>query len=275
MKKNYFGVQTFRFALFALAVIVLLASCATTPVSPTPPPVTLTIFAAASLTDAFNEIGHNFEAKHPEIKVVFNFAGSQQLAQQLTEGAPADIFASASRKQIDALSQENGRIISGTAHIFARNRLVVIYSHHKKLQQLADLTQSGLKIVLAAKEVPVGQYALDFLEKAAQDKILGAAFKAGVLKNVVSYEENVRSVLTKVTLGEGDAGIVYTSDISGEAAQKVGQIAIPDPLNTIATYPIAPIHDSPAPQQAATFINYVLSAEGQAVLIKYGFISID
>jgi len=263
--------------LLLLAVIFLLASCATMQVSPTPQPVTLTVFAAASLTDAFNEIGRNFEAQNPETKLVFNFAGSQQLAQQLAQGAPADIFASANRKQIDALSQDGGRIISGTARIFARNRLVVIYPHDNplQLQRLTDLAQPGLKVVLAAKEVPVGQYALDFLDKATQDKNLGAEFKAKVLKNVVSYEENVRSVLTKVALGEGDAGMVYASDISGEAATKVGRIEIPDKLNMVATYPIAPINNHYNSPQAQRFIDYVISAEGQAVLTKYGFISVN
>ncbi len=263
--------------LVALTVIFLLGNCAKS--SPTQP-VTLTVFAAASLTEAFIEIGHQFEAQQPDrVKVIFNFAGSQQLAQQLAQGAQADVFASANRKQIEILltGQENGRVVTGTARPFVRNRLTVIYPQDNpaKLQQLSDLAKPGLKLILAAKEVPVGQYSLDFLDKATQDRNLGIEFKAGVLKNTVSYEENIRAVLSKVVLGEGDAGIVYSSDISGEAANKVGRIAIPDNLNTVATYPIAPINDSPHAKQAQAFIDYVLSAEGQAILSKYGFISVN
>ncbi len=257
----------------AQALLTVPASAAaTTPLEP----ANLTIFAAASLTEAFTEIGRNFSAEHPGVTVTFNFAGSQQLAQQLGQGAPADVFASANQKQMDVAILEAGRVVSGTAQTFTRNRLVVIYSQDNPagLSQLQDLAKPGLKLILAAKEVPVGQYSLDFLDKALQDPAFGATFEADVLKNVVSYEENVKSVLAKVALGEGDVGIVYTSDISGEGADKVGRLDIPDALNTIASYPIAVISDSAYPVQAKTFVDYVVSPAGQEVLAKYGFISV-
>ncbi len=233
----------------------------------------LNIFAAASLTDAFKEIGAKFEAANSGTKLTFNFAGSQQLAQQIGQGAPADVFASANNKQMDVVV-EAGQVISGTQQAFVRNRLVVIYpkDNPAKLQTLKDLARPGLKLDLAAKEVPVGQYALDFLDKAGKDATYGAAFKDGVLKNVVSYEENVKAVLSKVALGEADAGIVYTSDIGGDAAARVGRIDIPDALNTIATYPIAPIKDSKNAGLAQKFVDYVLAPEAQAILARYGFI---
>jgi molybdate transport system substrate-binding protein len=236
---------------------------------------TLTVFAASSLTEAFTELGKGFEQEHSGVKVVFNFAGSQQLAQQLGQGAPADVFASANNKQMQ-VAIEGGRVVSGTQQVFVRNRLVVIYpaDNPAGLTQLQDLAKPGLQLVLAAKEVPVGQYALDFLDKASQDAAFGSTFKDDVLKNVVSYEENVKAVLTKVTLGEGDAGIVYTSDISGDAASKVSSLAIPDQLNTIAVYPIAPVSDSANQELANAFIQTVLSSSGQAILTKYGFIPI-
>ena len=131
---------------------------------------------------------------------------------------------------------------------------------------------SGSITVMAAKEAPVGQYSLDFLDKASQDAAFGAQFKQDVLKNVVSYEENVKAVLTKIVLGEADAGIVYSSDVSPANAARVGKIAIPDHLNVIASYPIAPIQDSQNPLLAQAFINLVLSAEGQNILAKFGFI---
>lgn len=235
-------------------------------------PMTLTVLAAASLTESFTELGTLFEAAHPHIQVVFNFAGSQQLAQQLAEQAPADVFASASQKYMKE-AIDSGRVISGTDQIFAKNALVVIYpkANPAGLAALTDLTKPGLKLVLGAKEVPIGQYALDFLDKASQDPAYGATFKDNVLKNVVSYEDNVKSVVTKVVLGEADAGIVYLTDVTPDAAEKVDKIIIPDEINVIATYPMAAIADSAYPIEADAFVKFVLSEEGQAVLAKYNF----
>jgi molybdate transport system substrate-binding protein len=170
----------------------------------------------------------------------------------------------------------SGRIITGTAQTFVNNRLVVIYPKDNPagLVQLQDLGKSGLKLVLAAKEVPVGQYALDFLDQAVKEQTFDTAFKEAVLKNVVSYENDVKAVLMKVVLGEADAGIVYTSDISGDNAAKVGQIEIPEALNVMAAYPIAVTQDSSNPDLAQAFVDYVLSPAGQASLAKYGFIPI-
>ncbi len=235
-------------------------------------PVTLNVFAAASLTDAFNEIGKQFATEHAGADLVFNFAGSNQLATQIGQGAPADVFASANKAQMQA-AIDSGRIVSGTQQTFVRNRLVAVTpaDNPAQLAGLQDLAKPGIKIVLAAKEVPVGQYALDFLDKADADGSLGAGYKDAVLANVVSYEENVRSVLAKVALGEADAGIVYTSDAAISEGE-VQQIEIPDALNTIATYPIATLSDSPNPELAKQFLDYVLSPAGQQVLEKYGFL---
>lgn len=282
------------FICIALTAALLLAGCAPaapaalapapgqggpTPALPTArvsAPATLTVLAAASLTESFGELGDLFESQNPGVKVSFSFAGSQQLAQQLGLGAPADVFASASPKYMDAAVQMN-RVARDSPRTFVKNRLVVIFpkSNPAGLAALKDLAKPGLKLDLAAKAVPVGQYALDFLDRAAQDPALGAGFKEDVLKNVVSYEENVKAVLTKVTLGEADAGIVYTTDLSGEAASRVGELEIPDTLNTISAYPIAAISDSRNPALAQAFIDLVLSDAGQRVLAKYGFISVN
>ncbi len=264
---------------FMCAVILTAAAgcapAATPTVAPTatPEPVTLNVFAAASLTDAFGEIKANFETANPEVTVAYNFAGSNTLAQQLGEGAPADVFASANKTQM-TVAIDAGRIVTGTTQIFVRNRLVVIVPKDNPagLETLQDLAKPGLKLILAAKDVPVGQYSLDFLDKAVTDATFGAGFKDDVLANVVSYEDNVRSVLTKVALGEGDAGIVYTSDISGDAAAAVVSVEIPDELNTIAQYPIGAVQDSANLAVAQAFVDYVLSPEGQAILERYGFI---
>jgi molybdate transport system substrate-binding protein len=235
-------------------------------------PVTLNVFAAASLTDAFNEIGAGFVAAHDGVDVVFNFAGSHQLAAQIGEGAPADVFAPANAAQMQA-TIDSGHIVSGTQRTFARNQLVVVTPSDNPagLASLADLAAPGVKIVLAAQEVPVGQYALDFLAKAAADGGVDAGYEAAVLANVVSYEENARAVLAKVALGEADAGVVYTSDAAISAGE-INQIAIPDSLNTVASYPIAVLSDSPNPELAQRFADYVLAPAGQQVLAEYGFI---
>jgi molybdate transport system substrate-binding protein len=235
----------------------------------------MNVFAAASLTGAFGEIGQLFEVDHPGVTAVFNFAGSQQLAQQINEGAPADVFASANNEQMNVVI-EQGEIVSGTQQIFAKNRLVVVFptDNPAGLKELKDLGNPDLKLVLAAQEVPVGQYSLDFLEKAVADPAFSATFKDDVLKNVVSYEDNVKAVLTKVALGEADAGIIYTSDVTGEEADKVSHLDIPDELNVIASYPIAPVKDTKNPKLAQAFIDFVLSQDGQEILAKYGFIPV-
>jgi molybdate transport system substrate-binding protein len=266
--------------VLAVSVAMVMAGCAPTPAAtqaptaaPEPEAVELTVFAAASLTDAFNAAKEGFETLYPHVTVVYNFGASNALAQQLVEGAPADLFASANSAQMN-VAIEGGRVISGTTRTFVRNRLVVIVptGNPGEVQTLQDLARPGLLVVLAAAEVPVGQYSLDFLDKAAQDPTFGATFKDAVLANVASYEENVRAVLTKIVLGEGDAGIVYTSDLTGDAADQVERLDIPDALNTIASYPIGMVQDSDQAEMAQTFVDYILSPEGQAVLAEYGFI---
>jgi len=242
--------------------------------SPTVAGQTLTVFAAASLTDAFKAIGKNFTAANPGTNVAFNFAGSQQLAQQIGQGAPADVFASANNTQM-AVVIKSGQVVSGTQRTFARNRLVVIYpaANPAGLTKLQDLAKPGIKIVLADKSVPVGGYALDFLARASQQPDFTATFSPTVLANVVSFEQDVKAVLGKVALGEADAGIVYTTDITSDAATKVGKLDIPDKLNTIAAYPIAPIQGTANAGLAQKFVDYVLSPDGQNELAKFGFLA--
>ena len=258
-----------------LAMSVILSACG---VAPTPAPASANlnmfanVFAAASLTDAFNEVGKTFEAANPGAKIAFNYAGSQQLAQQIGQGAPADVFASANAAQMEA-AIKTGRVVSGTAQTFARNRLVVITpkTGPNPITQLKDLAKPALKVVLADKAVPVGGYALDFLRKASATPDFGAAYSQTVLANVVSYEQDVKAVLSKVALGEADAGIVYATDVLGDSASKVNRIDIPDALNTVAVYPIAALNDSKNAALAQKFVAFVLAPEGQQILAKYGF----
>jgi molybdate transport system substrate-binding protein len=234
---------------------------------------TVTVLAAASLTAPFQDLGKEFETAHPGVKVAFSFAGSQQLAQQLDQGAPADVFASASKSYMDAAVKSN-RVDQSTVQTFAYNRLVVIFpiANPAGIKTLQDLAKPGLKLDLEAQAVPAGQYSLTFLDKASKDPGFSPSYKDNVIKNVVSYEDNVKSVLTKVSLGEADAGIVYVSDDTGDVTSKLGKLDIPDALNTVATYPIAPISDSKNPDLAKAFVALVMSAHGQAALAKYSFI---
>ena len=274
-----------RFVTFLTFLAVFLAGCgpqASIPVqsdlvlTPVPTTDTITVFAAASLTDAFTAIGSQFESRHPGVKIIFNFAGSQQLAQQLLQGAPADVFASANPDQMQVVVADH-RVDSGSVQLFAHNRLVIIFPKDNPagIKTLEDLTKPGLRLVLAAKEVPIGGYSQTFLQKASQVSSLGQDYKDLVLKNVVSYEDNVRFVLAKVALGEADAGIVYTSDINGDNGKKVGQVDIPDDLKVIASYPISAVSDSSLPGLANAFVEFVLSQEGQTIIARYGFIPVS
>ena len=231
----------------------------------------LVVFAAASLTDAFTEIGDAFGAQN-DVAVIFNFAGSQMLAGQLLSGAPADVFASADGWQMQ-VATDAGRIDSSAVRIFAANRLVIVTPRENPgaLTAAVDLASPGLKLVLADDVVPVGQYSLQFLANATADPAYTANYSLTVLSNVVSYEENVRAVLTKVMLGEVDAGIVYASDAMGDQREQVQIIDIPDALNVVATYPIAPVMDSDKLPLAEAFVDFVLSPTGQSILERYGF----
>jgi molybdate transport system substrate-binding protein len=257
-----------------MLIALTFAACGGSPSSGASPQlVKLNVFAAASLQGAFTDIGKAFSQTHSNVTVTFNLAGSDALATQINQGAPADVFASANATQMNNVVTP-GNIAGSAVKTFAHNRLVVIYptANPANIQSLHDLGKSGVKVVLAAKSVPVGQYALQFLDLAAADPSYGASYKTNALKNVVSYETDVKSVLSKVALGEADAGIVYTTDAATETG-KVGTVTIPDALNVIAVYPIGAVKASKQTTTAQAFIDYVLSSAGQAALARYGFIA--
>jgi len=246
----------------------------TVPPTTAPEPRTLTVFAAASLKDAFTEIGKNFEGAHPGVTVALNFAGSQTLRTQLEEGAAADVFASANHTEMDN-AVKAGLVQDGAARDFLTNKLLVILpaSNPANLTSLQDLTRSGVKVVLAADTVPAGKYARQILDKMSQDPSFGSDFGTKVLANVVSNENDVKQVVAKVQLGEADAGIVYVSDAI--AAPELITIEIPAELNVLAQYPIAALTQAPQPELAAEFVAYMLSSEGQDILVKWGFSAIQ
>lgn len=226
----------------------------------------LTIFAASSLSDAFNELGRAFEAKHEGVRVVFNYGGSSQLATQLNEGGVADLFASANGDQM-AVVIAGGQVAAGRDLLFLSNHLTIIVpaDNPANIQALEDLGRPNIQLILAIAGVPVRQYT---------DQMIAAMpphFQEQFYANLVSEEENVRQVAAKVALGEADAGIVYVSDITPDISGRVQQIIIPDSQNIIATYPIAPLANAPHPELAQQFIDFVLSPEGQTILRKWGF----
>ena len=261
-------------AIFPIAVVLLISGgCGKEQPTAAAPPATVTVFAAASLTESFTQIGKRFEAENPGVKIEFNFAGSQALRAQLENGARADVFASANAKEMNAAWREF-LVKPATIHDFARNRLVVIFpkDNPAKIATLNDLGHRGVKIDVADASVPVGQYTLQMLDRMNTDPAYGPEFKKDFLANVVSQEENVKSVVSKIRLGEADAGVVYLTDVTADAAKDVQTLSVPDSLNPIASYPIAVVAKSPQALPAEKFEDFVLSDEGQKILHDFKFI---
>jgi len=266
-----------RVLFILVALCMLLASCGSSSsgssgssTTPTPAPVNLNVFGAASLTAAFGEIKTKYEAANPNVKVTYNFAGSNTLATQITQGAPADVFASADTKNMGKVSSQ-----VNTPQTFARNKVVVIApaKNPAHIKTLHDLANPGVKIAVANSSVPVGNYTLEVLSKMGQSSEYGPSYESAVKANFVTQETSVSGVIQKVQLGEVDAGYVYVSD-AFTAGSKVISIDIPDQYNVLADYPIATVKDSKNPSTAQSYVQYVLSPDGQAVLTKYHFIPV-
>ena len=248
---------------------VLMAAMAGQGAAQAPRPVT--IFAAASLTDAFNEIGAAYAKRNPGFQPRFSFAASSLLRAQIERGAPADVFASADWEQMRPLS-DSKRVVS--PKVFAKNRLVIAVpsGNPKKLRDVRDLAKPGLCLVMTDEKVPIGRYTLQMLDKVVAGKQVPADYRQRVDANVVSREPNVRTLLTKVELGEADAAVVYETDaLSGKRAGKVATVAIPPKFNLIAEYPIAVLTDAKERAGAEQFAAFVLSKEGRAILKRNGF----
>jgi molybdate transport system substrate-binding protein len=229
----------------------------------------ITVFAAASLTEAFTRAGEVFGTANPQTKVTFNFGASSALATQINEGAPADVFASADNNQMKVVTDKGN---ASEPQRFVKNLpVVVVPKGSSDVGTFSDLAKPGLKLVLAAPDTPIGRYSREILERAsvATDGV-SADFSDKVLANLKSNEANVRAVLAKVQLGEADAGIVYTTDVRSAAGQ-VTSVDIPAKYNVIAEYPIAVLADSGEKGVAEAFVAFILSSEGQAVMQKFGF----
>jgi molybdate transport system substrate-binding protein len=221
----------------------------------------ITVLAAASLTDSFNEVGKAFEAAHPGVHVKFNYDSSSTLAAQANQGAPADLFASADDANMKKATDGGSALDPKT---FTKNRMAIIVgkSNPKGIYSVKDFERSGVFWVRCDDPVPCGAYALQILSAAKVDTT-GHPPK--------SKEQNVKGVVTKVTTGQADAGIVYVTD--GKAASSSSEtIDIPDDINVIANYPIAKLKQSAHADVAQAFIDFVLSQKGQDILARYGFL---
>lgn len=232
------------------------------------PASSVTVFAASSLTNAFNEIGPAFRRAHPALQLRFNYGASSALRSQIQLGSPADVFASADKEQMEPL-RKAGLVSPPT--IFARNRLTMVVPKENpaKLQTPRDLARPGLRLVATASSVPIGRYTQDALAKLGLEPGYPADFSAKVNRNVVSREPNVRAVLAKVELGEADAALVYETDARGSA--RVRAIAIPEKANVVAEYPIAVLTASGNKSGAEAFVQFLRSHTGRSILKRHGF----
>ncbi len=219
----------------------------------------LVVFAATSLNKAFDKIGSQFEKADPGVTVKFNYNGSSSLATSLKQGAPADVFASANTANMDIVT--GGKLASGSPAVFARNEaeIMVEAGNPQHIKSVSNLANPDHKVVVCAPEVPCGALATKVFKK------------AGVTVKPVSEETNVSGVVTKVSLGEADAGIVYVTDVKA-GGSKIAGVPIPAGQNEVADYPIVQLKDAPNTSAAAAFIKYVLGPDGQKVLASFGFL---
>ena len=216
------------------------------------------MFAAASLTESFGVLKTEFEAAHPGVTVTFNFQGSATLVQQLSNGAKADVFASADQTNMDKATQAG--VIDGTPTVFATNKLTIAVApgNPKGIKTFADLTKAGLNVVVCATQVPCGS-AAQKVEKNTSTTL-----------KPVSEEQDVKQVLAKVESGDADAGLVYVTD-AATANGKVEQVGFPEAAGAINNYPIGVVKGAPQADLAREFEQFVLSAQGKQELAKVGF----
>jgi molybdate transport system substrate-binding protein len=230
---------------------------------------TLTILAASSLTDAFGELGNTFEEQNQGVEVKQTFGASSDLLAQIQQGAPADVFASAAEEEMNTAVKDG--LVPRKPEVFVKNREVIMVpkDNPANINSLDDMAKPDTKLVLAAKDVPAADYAIEILGKA--NKEYGPDFEQDVLSNVVSREVDVRASVNRVVVGDADATFGYASDYTPDIRDKVKVIKIPPEQNIIATYPIAALKVAKAPELAKKWVDLVTSEEGQKVLEKWNF----
>lgn len=253
----------------ACAPVPSKAPLPTTAPASTIPAEDLTVFAAASLTKPFGELQAPWAARHPGSDLVFSFDASSALRAQIEQGAPADVLASADTKNPQALVDE---CLATGLTAFAQNHLVIVVptGNPAGITSPADLAKPGLKVVAAGADVPITKYATQVVDNLAAIAGYPADFAAAYAANIVSEEDNVKAVLAKIELGEGDAAIVYVTDAASSAA--VETVAVPDEANVLATYAGAAVNDATDPALAADFLAFLTETEAQTILAGYGFL---
>jgi molybdate transport system substrate-binding protein len=229
----------------------------------------LTVLAAPSLTDAFGELAARFEEQNPGVEVRQSFESSSTLLAQLQQGAPADVFASASEEEMQMAVEEG--LTEGKPEVFVKNREVVMVPKDNPagIKDFEDIAEPGVRLVLAEEGVPAADYALEILGKAEEE--YGPGFEKDVLGNVVSREADVRASVNRVVVGDADATFGYASDLTPDIRDRVEVVPIPEDLNIVATYPVAALGDAKEPELARRWLDLVTGEEGQRVLEKWGF----
>lgn len=245
------------------------ADAPTTAPTTAPESVILTVFAPAALTEAAKQLGVRFETTYTGVTVAFELGHSPTQREQLEQGATPDVFISASRKDMDTAAAKQ-LVLADQVQVFARNKLIVILppNNPAQIQTLADLARPGVQLLIGTPDIPIGSATQSLLDKL--NTSIAPDFKAQVLANVVSQEVGVKPIVSKIGLGEADAGIVYVSD--AVAAPTLATLEIPDESNVIVVFTIAPVTAAAHPQEAAAFVASVLSDEGQALLTAQGFL---
>lgn len=254
--------RRFLGAIAAVAAMSVVAACGSDngdDAADTPEEVTLTVFAAASLTDTFTQLGEQFEADNEGVSVEFNFAGSSDLVAQIQSGSPADVFASADEKNMTKATDDD--LVDGAPQLFAANTLQIVTppGNPKGIESFDDLAGDDVTLVICAPEVPCGA-----ATKTVEEN-------TGVTLSPASEESAVTDVLAKVTSGEADAGLVYITDAVG-AGDAVESISFPEAAEAVNDYPIATLANSEHGDIAQRFVDFVLSDEGQEVLGEAGFV---
>jgi molybdate transport system substrate-binding protein len=250
---------------WALCLTALVLQCT----SPAAAVERVMVSASASLKDAFLDLARAYEREHSGVKIKINFAGAAQLASQIEQSAPVDLFASADLTQIRRLVD---RKLAADWTVFARNRLVVIVSRQPSvpIASIGELGRMGVRLITAARQVPIREYTEQCLKSLDDSRLYGADFRRRVLANVISEELDVRMAAVKVGLGEGDAAFVYATDVTSDIKGKVDVLEVPDALNVMAEYGLA--LTSADRDASLGLYQHVLGSEAQRRLAAFGFI---
>jgi molybdate transport system substrate-binding protein len=229
------------------------------------------VSAAASLRDVLAEIGQAYQLRHGEVELAFNFASSGQLMSQIELGAPVDIFVSADVGDVLRLGRKGLLAAEGT---FARNSLIVAVSLNAapSIREIDDLANKGVRLITTGKQAPLGTYTRDFLHKAEASGLYRPGFEAKVLGNIVSEEQEARTLSAKIGMGEADAAVVYVTDLTNDVKTKTRTISIPADLNVTAEYGVGLVTGSAGSSTSREFYQFLTSGDAATILLKHGFL---